>query len=139
MKGEIVPFSLWNPYKHRGFQGIDEGWRVFAWFFFQKYWFRQNAYLWHNCALQGAHLCSLRSKLHRKESDMSNSLGSISYSERRKSGNHKRCLHHHFFQHYSTKKLPKSFFIRIFAQQTKETKRWKQRISTNWSQKTWAT
>ena len=53
-----------------------------------------------------------------------------------KSGNHKRCLHHHFFQHYSAKKLPKSFFIRIFALQTKETKRWKQRISTNWSQKT---
>ena len=25
MKGEIVLFSLWNPYKHRGFQGIDEG------------------------------------------------------------------------------------------------------------------
>ena len=25
MKGEIVPFSLWNPDKHRGFQGIDEG------------------------------------------------------------------------------------------------------------------
>ena len=37
MKGGIVPINLRNPDKHRGFQGIDEGWRVLCQFLFKKY------------------------------------------------------------------------------------------------------